>query len=93
MYVERKILENVMSALNTRCFFSLGLLEKHLNARLELWIKSSQFFLHHRYYLVIVLQSQKDILLRSQFFAKRANLHTLHCFLKLTNKVFAMGLF
>ena len=61
MNVKSEVLEDIISTLGARSFLPFCVFEEELNAGLEFRIESAQLAVHHRYYLVVVLKTQKNV--------------------------------
>ena len=61
MNVKSEVLEDIIGTLGARNFLPFCIFEEELNAGLELRIEPAQLAVHHRYYLVVVLQAQKNV--------------------------------
>lgn len=83
MYVKSEIFEDIVCALRTRSFLSLCIFEEKLDACLEFWIEPSQLAVHHLDYLVVVLQSQENVLEACQKASEGTDLYLFHLDLKL----------
>ena len=87
MDMQGQVLENIVGTLHARFVLPLRLLQKSLYTRLEFRIEPSHLPLHHRNDLVVMLQPQQYIFLRSELLPKRPDLHTFDRILETTRQI------